>query len=943
MALQKLTYRPGLNREGTNYSNEGGFFDGDKVRFRSGQAEKIGGWVQVDVDQFQGYAKSLWTWTDIDGLSSYLSLGTNIKYYIFFGGVYYDITPIYRVDGTTLSSPYSLSANPISTTNGSSTVTITDGNYNPSVGDYVIITSTAYTTPQTATITIASPGVLTVPTTALPNGTTVTLSTTGALPTGLTAGTLYYVVGTSALTFRLSLTQGGTAINTSGTQSGTHTVTPIATVGGLSINGEYVVSAAPTSTTYEITAASSATSTATGGGVVTLQYQYPIGASAAIPGLGWGAGTWSPTIPFNLTTNPFAATSGSSTITVTQAAHGLSAGNYVSFVGPASNIPSESIPAFAGIPINNLKSTFVVQTAATNTYTINLPEQLAGSFTIGITYTIATAGTTSFTAIGAANNNPGTVFTATGRGSGTGTAYITATSTASGGGAGVVAYPQYGSRGWSTAAAAGQGIAGTIRLWSNDNYGSDLVISPRAGPIFYWQDSSGVSVRAQSLANLANAATLTTSTATFGSGVATITVSDATSILPYSYITGTGIAAGTYVTSAYIIGSTSVPISANTTGANDANPYTFSYAGSYVPTSTNQIMTASIEQFIIALGSNSYFQANPSSPFNPMLVRWSDQANPYQWVPQVTNQSGEFTLTNGSFIMCGQSTRQETLIWTDSCLYSMQYVGFPYVWSFQVLMDNISIISPNAPVTVNNVTYWMGKDKFYSYTGVVQTLPCSLRQYIFDNINRDQAFQIFGGSNEAYNEVWWFYCSQNSTVIDKYVIYNYLDKVWSYGTMGRTAWLQYGINPYPVAADYNSRLLYHEVGCDDVSTASPQPINAYIQSSDFGIEAGEHLGFVWRMLPDVNFTGSTTNNPSVTMTLFGKANSGSYPVASDVDTVTSGQNYTSVSEYTIQTYDGQIYTRLRGRQLSFKIESTTLGVAWQLGIPRIDVKPAGRR
>jgi hypothetical protein len=252
-------------------------------------------------------------------------------------------------------------------------------------------------------------------------------------------------------------------------------------------------------------------------------------------------------------------------------------------------------------------------------------------------------------------------------------------------------------------------------------------------------------------------------------------------------------------------------------------------------------------------------------------------------------------------------------------------------------------MSPNVPVTVNNVTYWMGKDKFYMYTGVVQTLPCSLRQFIFDNINRDQAFQVFGGSNEAYNEVWWFYCSQNSTTIDKYVIYNYLDKVWSYGSMERTAWLQYGINPYPVAADYNSRLLYHEVGCDDVATASPQPINAYIQSSDFGIEAGEHLGFVWRMLPDVNFTGSTTNNPSVTMTLFGKANSGSYPVSSDLDTVTSGQNYTSVAEYTIQTYDGQVYTRLRGRQLSFKIESTGFGVAWQLGVPRIDVKPAGRR
>jgi len=944
MPLQKLTYRPGLNREGTNYSNEGGFYDGDKVRFRSGQAEKIGGWIQVDADQFLGYAKSLWTWIDTDGLSNYLSLGTNIKYYIFFGGAYYDITPIYRTDGTALSAPYNLPVSPLATTSGSPIVTVTDNNYNPTVGDYVVITTTPYTTAQTVTITIASPGVFTVPTTALPDGTTVVLSTTGALPTGLTAGTVYYVVGTSGLTFRLALTKGGTAINTSGTQSGVQTVTPISTVGGLSINGEYIVTATPSTTTFQITATSNASSTANGGGTVTVQYEYPTGASSSIPGLGWGAGPWSPTIPFSLITDPFATVSGTSTVTVTQAAHGLSAGNYVAYVGPATNSPPYSIPSFNGLSLNALKGTFVVQTVTTNTYTINLPEEAATALLQGSIYTIATTGTTNWTSIGAASTAVGTVFTKNSTtATGTGTAYITATSSTSGGGAGIIAYPQYGTRAWGQAAAAGTGVNGAIRLWSNDNYGADLVLAPRGGPIYYWVDSSGVSVRAKNLASLANAATLTSTTATFSSPVSTITVASASNILPYSYITGTNIPSGTYVTSAYVIGSTTVPISANTTGSNDANPYTFSYAGAYVPNSTNQVMSASIQQFIIALGANSYFQTNPSSSFNPMLVRWSDQANPYQWVPQVTNQSGEFTLTNGSYIMCGQTTRQEILIWTNSCLYSMQYVGYPYVWSFQVLMNNLSIISPNAPVTVNNVTYWMGKDKFYMYTGTVQTLPCSLRQYIFNDFNSDQAFQVFGGSNEAFNEVWWFYCSQNSTTIDRYVIYNYLDKVWSYGTMARTAWLQYGINPFPVAADYNSRLLYHEVGTDDVATAQTLPIEAYVQSSDFGIEAGDHLGFVWRVLPDVNFNGSTINNPSVTMTLYSKQNSGTTPVSGDVDTVTSGQNYTSTHQYTVQTFDGQVYTRIRGRQLSFKIQSTGLGTAWQLGIPRIDVKPAGRR
>jgi hypothetical protein len=365
------------------------------------------------------------------------------------------------------------------------------------------------------------------------------------------------------------------------------------------------------------------------------------------------------------------------------------------------------------------------------------------------------------------------------------------------------------------------------------------------------------------------------------------------------------------------------------------------FSGAFVPKSTNQILTSATEQFLVALGSNSYEVGNANTAFNPMLVRWSDQGNPYEWVPAATNQSGEFTLANGSFIVTGLTTRQEILVWTDSCLYSMQYIGYPYVWSFQVLMDNISILAPNAAVTVNNVTYWMGKDKFYQYTGVVSTLPCSLRQFIFEDINIDQSFQIFAGSNEGYNEVWWFYVSQNSagTTVDRYVIYNYVDKVWSYGTMARTAWLQYGIQPNPVAADYNRRLLYHEVGNDDVSTNSPQPIEAYIQSSDFGIEAGEHLGFVWRMLPDVNFNGSSVNAPSVTMTLFGRQNSGSSQEPSDVDTVTSGQNYSTVTQYIIPKFTGQVYTRLRARQMSFEIRSTDLGVAWQLGIPRIDVKP----
>jgi hypothetical protein len=360
-----------------------------------------------------------------------------------------------------------------------------------------------------------------------------------------------------------------------------------------------------------------------------------------------------------------------------------------------------------------------------------------------------------------------------------------------------------------------------------------------------------------------------------------------------------------------------------------------------VPLKTNQVLSASIQQFIICMGADSYTDATHA--FNPMLVRWSDQANPVNWTPQVTNQSGEFALTNGSFIIGARTTRQEILIWTDSAVYSMQYLGAPYVWGFQILMDNITIMSPNSMITVNNVTYWMGRDKFYVYSGTVQTLPCAVRQYVFEGLNINQNFQVFCGSNEGYNEVWWFYCSANSNTVDSYVIYNYLDQVWYYGSMARTAWLSSTIKTFPIAADYNNRLLNHENGVDDVATETALPIDAYIQSSDFDIGDGHNFGFVWRILPDVNFNGSNINQPSCTMTIKPRINSGAPYSGSNSPTVQSANNYGASRLYNIQEFTGQVYTRLRGRQLAFRIESDSVGVAWQLGSPRIDIRPDGRR
>ena len=440
----------------------------------------------------------------------------------------------------------------------------------------------------------------------------------------------------------------------------------------------------------------------------------------------------------------------------------------------------------------------------------------------------------------------------------------------------------YWNRGtWGSGASTG--IGNQLRLWSADNYGQNLVFAPRGGGIYYWDASLGVSYRGVPLSSAANAV---------------------------------------------------------------------AYSGQFVPQATNQVIASAIQRFVIAFGANGYDAGNASTSFDTMLVRWSDQENPFQWVPQTTNQAGEFRLSNGSYIMEARSTRQEILIWTDSAIYSMQYLGPPYVWGFNILMDNISIISPNASITINNVTYWMGTDKFYMYSGRVETLPCALRQYIFADINKDQAYQVTCGGNEGFNEVWWFYCSTNSTVIDKYVIYNYLDRVWYYGSLNRTAWLDSGIRQNPMGAFITGadsvgnpvgNINYHELGTDDQSTAATLPIAAYVQSSDFDIGDGHNFGYVWRILPDVNFNGSNVNNPSVQMQLKPRYNSGSAYSMDDNPTVTSAQNYSAFPEYTVQQFTGQVYTRLRGRQMAFRISSDGLGVAWQLGTPRIDIKNDGRR
>ena len=299
-------------------------------------------------------------------------------------------------------------------------------------------------------------------------------------------------------------------------------------------------------------------------------------------------------------------------------------------------------------------------------------------------------------------------------------------------------------------------------------------------------------------------------------------------------------------------------------------------------------------------------------------------------------------LSHGSKIVTAIQTRQEIVVFTDQSLYSLQYLGPPYVWGSQLLGDNISIISPNAAALASGVVFWMGIDKFYTYDGRVQTLNCDLRKFVFSNINASQYEQTFCGTNEGFNEVWWFYCSKNSSRIDRYVVYNYLEKLWYYGTMGRTAWLDTGLREFPQAATYSNNIVSQENGINDNETAVETALNAYISSSEFDIGDGHNFGFVWRVLPDITFNDSTNSTagaaPTVTMTLYGMQNSGSGVTDTASATVQEGTTYVITEEFT-----GQIYTRVRGRQMIFKVSSNQINTAWQLGAPRIDVRPDGRR
>ena len=367
-----------------------------------------------------------------------------------------------------------------------------------------------------------------------------------------------------------------------------------------------------------------------------------------------------------------------------------------------------------------------------------------------------------------------------------------------------------------------------------------------------------------------------------------------------------------------------------------------------VPVVQNALLVSATSRFVMAFGVNELGSADQ----NPMLIRWSDQEDALNWTPAITNQAGGITLSDGSQIVAVQQQRQEIMVWTDSALYSLQYLGPPYVWGVQLMGAQCSIISDRAVATANNVTYWMGNDKFYMYDGTLKTLPCDLKQFIFNNADPDltldltQKEQVFAGTVAAFNEVWWFYSSvgnPDSTTCNRYAVYNFLENIWYYGSLDRTAWHDNRIVGHPVAATPSGYLMQHETGVNNGEGDNDAAINAYITSSEFDIGDGHNFSFIYRILPDLTFRGSTATNPSAVMTLYPLKNSGSgYTDPASV----AGVNFASVTRTAvlpIEAFTGQLYTRVRGRQLAIKIESNSLGTTWQLGAPRIDIRPDGRR
>ena len=639
MPLTKLQFQPGINRESTSYSNEGGWYDMDKVRFRMGYPEKIGGWTKLGIKSFLGSCRALHSWRTI-ALNNYIGLGTNDKYYIEEGQGYYDITPIRE---TTSAGDVTFAAS-----DGSSTITVTDTNHGAVVGDFVTFS--------------------------------------GAVSLGglVTADVLNQEYKINSIV---------------GSNSYTITAREVNSVPDITVDGVY--------TPVAVTANSS--DSGNGGSSVVGAYQINTGLDTSVFGNGWGAGTWS-------------------------------------------------------------------------------------------------------------------------RGA------------------------------WNSAAVIDT-LTDTLRLWSHDNFGEDLIINVYNGGIYYW---------------------------------------DASAVTPLT--------------------TRAVPLS--------------SLAGaSNTPTVAAKVIVSDVDRHVIAFGANSLGSATQ----DPLLIRFSDQENAADWTPSTTNTAGDLLIGSGSRIVTALETRQQILVFTDASLHVMQYLGPPFTFGINMISENVTIASPNSAIAIEDNVFWMGNNEFYTYGGAVQKLPCTVRDYVFSDFNQNQSEKVFAASNTSFSEVWWYYPSANSDNVDRYVVYNYQQNIWYYGTLARGAWIDRGVEQNPIAAGLDGYLYTHENGFDDGSQNPATAISAYIESSQFDIGDGNNFSFVSRIIPDVTFRDSTASSPSVTFTMKARNFPGGNYLQEDDSIITK------TATVPVEQFTNQANIRLRGRSMALRVASNETGMTWRLGSPRMDVRQDGRR
>ena len=778
MPLTALKFKPGINRESTSYSNEGGWFNGDKIRFRFGNVEKIGGWSTYSDNTFLGTCRALFSWVALDA-TKYLGIGTNLKYYIADGGQYNDITPIRN---TTSAGDVTFAA-----TNGSSVITVTDAAHGAVLNDFV------------------------------------TFSGAASLGGNVTAAIL---------------------------------------------NAEHQVTSVTNNNIYTITVSVTANSSdsGNGGSSVVGAYQVNTGLDTNFFGTGWGAGVWNGVDTDELTTTIAEDLDASETGVDVASATGISTSDVIDVGGElmlVSGISSNTLTVTRGhggttaaVHSSGELVRLVLGNATAADDTVTLINDGSGLSATATTVTVDSAA--NFASSGYIKINDeiieytgttSTTFTGLIRGSLSTTAAAHVDNDA-------VIEAAFG---WGMPA-EGTVSGAVLTNWTHDNFGEDLLLNIKNGGIFYWDRTSGTSSRAVALSSLS------------GSNLA--------------------------------------------------------------PTVAKQIMVSDQDRHVIAFGCDGETSIGTQ---DPLLIRFGSQESLLDFQTSPTNTAGELRISTGSEIVVAIQTKQQILVFTDVSLHGMQFLGPPFTFGLTEISRNITIASPNAAVAVNDFVFWMGSKEFYVYGGTVQRLPCTVLDYVFSDFNRDQIGKVYSGHNSSYGEVWWFYPSKSSTTNDRYVIYNYQEKIWYFGTLERTAWVDRGINQYPIAASTDNKLYYHEFGQDDGSTNPPSAISANVESSQMDIGDGDKFTLVRRVLPDITFRDSTNETPRVNMVVKTR----NFPGVTFNET-SSNQVAQSVST-PVELFTEQLHVRLRGRSFAFRVESDVTGVMWRLGTPRLDVRPDGRR